>query len=172
MQTPLIPHHEPLNTCIHCSLKFRYQNGLSPSPDYCCLGCKTVYELLMASGLKKFYDIKAAGVCFSPPLPALSGQGHFEEWDSKEREIQLFVGGVHCAACLWLLEQIPKALPNNVCTARLDVGRSLLHVELTSSGKVSEVAKLIRAWGYRPHLLNKHKELKELQKKENHTQIF
>ncbi|MCB0350906.1 MAG: heavy metal translocating P-type ATPase metal-binding domain-containing protein [Bdellovibrionales bacterium] len=158
--------------CVHCGLHFRYEAGLTPSQDYCCWGCKTVYEILTKSGLQKFYDIKANGVCFAPPLPALSGSGHFTHWDSKSRDVQIFVGGVHCSACLWLLEQIPKALPEDVLSARLDIGRSLLYVQLSNIGAVSRVGELIRSWGYRPQLVNESREIQELQKNEVRSQIL
>lgn len=174
MSSTLISEPKILHKCVHCSLDFYYNSSTCPSPDYCCYGCKTVYELLTQSGLQKFYDIKSegGGTCFRPPLPALSGTAYFKHWDSSARSVQLYVGGVHCTACLWLLEKIPQVLAEDVISARLDIGKSLLFIELTPDGEVSTVASLIRAWGYRPELITETRDIQVLQKKENQRQVL
>ena len=161
-----------LNKCAHCGLEFRYEIGKTPSSEYCCWGCKTVFELLTQSGLKQFYNIKAEGVCFAKPLSGLSGPTSFAHWEGPQREVQIYVGGVHCSACLWLLERIPQVLNSDVSSARLDISKSLLHIELLPEGRAANVGNLIRSWGYRPQLVSEPQEVRELQAKETQSQLL
>jgi Cu2+-exporting ATPase len=67
------------------------------------------------------------------------------------REVELYLEGVHCAACVWLVEKIPAMVPG-VQESRLQFRRSLLRLvwspEQTS---LSSIAQLLERLGYPPH---------------------
>jgi Cu2+-exporting ATPase len=59
--------------------------------------------------------------------------------------------GVHCSACVWLLEKLPSLLPG-IVEARLDLRRATLAVTwLPGAAKLSSIATLLDSLGYRPH---------------------
>jgi Cu2+-exporting ATPase len=51
---------------------------------------------------------------------------HVREMPDGLRSCELYLEGVHCAACVWLVERLSRVVPG-VIAARLDLGRSLVH---------------------------------------------
>jgi len=139
---------------------------------FCCAGCRAVYQVLHSSGLEQFYDLKKSGVCLRAPQPIQQGQSTYASWDNLTREYRLFLEGVHCSACLWLIEQLPFVLVEDVALAELDLGHSLLRIKLKSAGHISRVAQTLDAWGYRPHLISDTEQAYDLQKNENRKRLI
>ncbi len=104
--------------CFHCHLP--NPSGTEVSADiegvrreFCCHGCKSVCEAIYAAGLEGFYrrTPEDGGLAPPPEIPeqlALYDIDEVQEEyvDSLEecREINLMVEGIHCAACVWLIE--------------------------------------------------------------------
>ena len=65
-------------------------------------------------------------------------------------EVELYLEGVHCASCVWLVERVPLIV-RGVLRAELDVRRSLARVVWDSSVPLSRVARALDALGYSPH---------------------
>jgi Cu2+-exporting ATPase len=64
---------------------------------------------------------------------------------------ELFLEGVHCVACVWLIEKLPE-LEAGVLEARLDLGRSLVRVTWSEQAiPLSRVARALDRLGYVPH---------------------
>ncbi|MBI5836874.1 MAG: cation-translocating P-type ATPase [Candidatus Eisenbacteria bacterium] len=65
-------------------------------------------------------------------------------------ETSLYLEGVHCASCVWLVERVHLAVPG-VAGAELDVGRSLVRLVWDGTrAPLSEVARFLDSRGYRP----------------------
>jgi Cu2+-exporting ATPase/Cu+-exporting ATPase len=159
--------------CSHCGLKFHTTDIVAAGePWFCCSGCRTVYQLLQEKGLGRFYDLKREGYCLRPATPANVHDISYGAWDSPRREHRLYLEGVHCSACLWLIEQLPNVLPQDVQSARLDLGHSMLKLQLTPDGQLSKVARMIDTWGYFPHLIENTEQVYDLQKKENRSRLI
>ena len=66
-------------------------------------------------------------------------------------ETELYLDGVHCASCVWLVERVPLLVPG-VLRAELEVGRALAHVAWNpASTSLSAIARFLDTLGYRPH---------------------
>jgi len=66
-------------------------------------------------------------------------------------EVELYLEGVHCASCVWLVERVPLMLPG-VMRAELEVRRSLARVTWNPSIlPLSRVARMLDSLGYAPH---------------------
>lgn len=95
--------------CRHCGLPLGRARDLG---DFCCAGCKNVHELLHAEGLERFYELR--GETDAPPpelrpgtfawLDALLAGARPAE--NGTLRLTLDVQGVHCAACVWLLQEL------------------------------------------------------------------
>jgi Cu2+-exporting ATPase/Cu+-exporting ATPase len=160
--------------CIHCGTDFTGR-GL-----FCCAGCETVFGILQAGGLGEFYDIKAAGYAFQPAGPVDDRPGSYGHLDSPELrgrylgadgEARFFVEGIHCVACLWLLERLPRLSPE-VQACRLDLGQSLLTVRLAPDAGLAPVASLIHRLGYRPHAIQDDADLEALRRAEQRADLM
>jgi len=78
--------------------------------------------------------------------------------------MEFYLEGIHCLACLWLIEKIPEFL-DSVSSAKLDLERSVVTVVMKKGGNFSDVARELNNLGYRPHPLKKNEDAKALKMK-------
>ena len=105
--------------------------------SFCCTGCKAVCEAIYQAGLEGFYQRTPEGTCLAPP-PEIPGELALFDLDEvqeefvgelgEEREIHLLVEGIHCAACVWLIEHSLNAMPG-VIQAQVNLSGKRLHVK-------------------------------------------
>jgi len=113
------------SACFHCALPViddRFTVTINGTAEaVCCPGCKAVAELIRDSGMSRYYDLRDA------PEPGVGkpeeSAGEWEVFnredmldafatvDSKRAESIVYVGGMYCAACSWLIETTLSALP-------------------------------------------------------------
>lgn len=146
--------------CSHCGLPV--PAGLvthGAETQFCCSGCATAYSILHEHGLERFYEFPERRAA-----PVVASGRNFEEFDhpaftelyvtrdgSGRASIDLYLEGVHCASCVWLVERVPLLL-DGVLRAELDVRRSLAHVEWNpESVSLSRIAQQLDRLGYTPH---------------------
>jgi len=149
--------------CSHCSLPV--PAGLVEAGaelQFCCNGCRVAYEVIHEHGLDRYYDIRAR--VDAPQQPASSSGKAFVEFDdpafhrlycprdrSGRATVELYLEGVHCAACVWLVEKLTVVMPG-VAEVRLDFGRSLARVTWDpETTALSRVARFLDSIGYTPH---------------------
>lgn len=146
--------------CDHCGLDV--PAGLvnpEAAHQFCCAGCRTAWQIIHDAGLERYYAFSER----RGEAVASTGRS-FEEFDHPAfealyvrtrpdglRVAELYLEGVHCASCVWLVERVPLAIPGCV-EAVLDVTRSLAQVAWDPERtRLSEVARFVDALGYRPH---------------------
>ncbi|MBD3853762.1 MAG: heavy metal translocating P-type ATPase, partial [Acidobacteria bacterium] len=149
--------------CSHCSLPF--PAGLvEPEAElqFCCNGCRVAYEVIHDHGLDRYYDIKDR--IEAPDQPAQRSGKSFAEFDDPAfhrlycrsgadglSTIELYLEGVHCAACVWLVEKLTVVV-DGVAEVRLDLGRSLARVTWDrNTTELSSIARFLDSIGYTPH---------------------
>ncbi len=112
MRTGMTTTSAPTADCLHCGSAIPAGSSLG---DFCCTGCQAVYGLLREEGLTRYYDI-ARGE--QAPVADKSGdrsyawleplQARSEEGGAAVCSLELDVQGVHCAACVWLMNELFK----------------------------------------------------------------
>ncbi|MCL4741600.1 MAG: cation-translocating P-type ATPase [Phycisphaerales bacterium] len=151
-------------SCAHCALPVP-PGLLEPESErqFCCEACRTVYGVIHGCGLERYYALRES-LADGTGGPARTTGAGYEEFDDeafalafvREREggllsAELFLEGVHCAACVWLVERLPRLVPG-VAEARLDLGRSLVRVSWDPARvRLSEIARALDRLGYAPH---------------------
>jgi P-type Cu2+ transporter len=147
--------------CSHCGLPAEARVTAESGEVFCCSGCETVYFALRSAGLDAYYSKRdGAGA------PARPSRGTFEHFDDPgflemyathvdgEARIELVLEGVHCAACLWLIEKLPKVVPG-VVEAQLSFAESLVRIRWQpDTVKLSRIAETLDSFGYPPHPFN------------------
>lgn len=146
--------------CAHCGLAVSPGEArLVDGASYCCAGCETAAAIIQQSGLGGFYALPDR-----PGARVAESDRSFAEFDHEAfqathattradglREIALYLEGIHCASCVWLVERIPMAVPGAI-HAELDVTRALARLtwdpQRTSLGTL---ARTLAQLGYRPH---------------------
>lgn len=149
--------------CAHCGLPVPDpENSPSPEPKFCCTGCQTVYHALRGAGLQSFYNLRNA-TYRGEPKPAqiagsslnLDGAEFLTENSTAEEDgtrcIELYLDGVHCAGCVWIVERMPQMLPG-VAEARLDLPRARLSLRWNQEKQpLSKVSSWLAKFGYAAH---------------------
>ena len=106
-------------TCFHCALPVPTDCTLTVEFEdeqrpVCCPGCKAVAELIRDTGMSRYYDLRDApdpGVG-RPPEEAAEWRvfdsadmlDAFTERHDDVRDATIYVGGMYCSACSWLIE--------------------------------------------------------------------
>lgn len=144
--------------CAHCGLPV--PAGLAgEEPAFCCGGCRTAWDVLHDSGLARYYDLsERRGAKVEPSGRTFAEFDHpaFRELWVRNRagglcETDLYLEGVHCASCVWLVERTPLAVPG-VARAELDLARGIVRLAWNpAAGSLSSAARFLDTLGYRPH---------------------
>ena len=155
-------------SCFHCALPIpancdiRVEIGGEQHP-VCCPGCKAVATLIRDAGLERYYDSRE-----QPDPGAVRPAEDAGEWQVFDREDMLaafatrndgraeatvYVGGMYCAACSWLIDASLQKLPGitsadiNPVTHRLRVAWD------TSSVGLGRILATLADLGYKPQPL-------------------
>jgi Cu+-exporting ATPase len=131
---------------------------------FCCDGCEAVFGLLHESRLGAFYEYDArAGVSqrYRGSLDAArftalddpDVAAHVVEFDDGQTAIATFaLPTIHCASCVWLLEQLWRFDPG-ITRAEVDLQRRSVRVEYRpDSTSPRKIAEQLAALGYEPML--------------------
>ncbi len=148
--------------CFHCGLPLTpgavVAGPIEGEPhEFCCTGCRAVCEAIHAAGLEGFYRRTSADEPLAPPpdLPEDLGlydldavQEEFTDTARDDREINLLVEGIHCAACVWLIEKGLETLPG-VEEARVNLTGRRLRVRWDNGRlKLSRILRRLGDLGY------------------------
>lgn len=158
------PNSDAACACTHCGLPV--PTGLVVAGDheqFCCQGCSSAYEVIHSCGLDAFYRLRAQSdlpTQRSKPtdadrLASFDSTKFHELYvmtrDDGTKVVDLLLEGVHCAACVWLVEKLPRVLPG-VIEARLSMREATVRVVWnTGQVELSQIAKGLSTLGYPPH---------------------
>jgi Cu2+-exporting ATPase len=98
-----------VSRCAHCAQPL-VNDAFAP---FCCRGCRGVHAILSKAGLTRYYDLRRG-----PGLPPadLESRRIDHKWlelleaersgDGGVHRVELDIQGIHCAACVWLIEEL------------------------------------------------------------------
>jgi Cu2+-exporting ATPase len=149
-------------TCFHCGLPNPSSHYFAAKIEnikrhFCCLGCESVCKVIYDAGLQGFYQRTPDGQLLAPPqaLPkdlALYDQdevqSEFVNSMGENRDIHLLVEGIHCAACVWLIERT-LGTEAGIQNISVNLTNKRLHVKWNNSQiSLSEIIKRLGEIGY------------------------
>ena len=118
LQKNYFSREQASDSCFHCGLpvpeniKFE-QNIAGTTQSFCCPACQMVCTAIYDAGLDGFYQRTPKDALLAPPPETPKDlalydldeiQEQFVTSLTRKREIHLLVEGIHCAACVWLIE--------------------------------------------------------------------
>jgi len=148
--------------CFHCGLPADADTAITADVGgaeraFCCPGCRSVCDAIYGAGLEGFYRRTPEGEVFGPPPEPPKQlavydldevQQEFVDGLGERREINLLVEGIHCAACVWLIEQGLHAVPG-VEEARVNLTGRRLRVKWDNGRlKLSAILRRLADLGY------------------------
>ncbi len=152
--------------CTHCGLPV--PKGLvepESTEQFCCSGCRAAWQLIHASGLDAWYSMvetrnQRASLQNRKTIDATDRFAEFDQElflqkfgrtvDARVHEIVLVLDGIHCAACIWLIEKLPQILPG-VLDVKLNWARQTARIRwLRDDVSLSGIARVLYRLGYTP----------------------
>ena len=155
-------HVEASEGCFHCQLPIPSEDEVigqieGEKQHFCCLGCKAVCEAIYDAGLEGFYQRTPDGTSLAPPpdIPTELAlydlddvQAEFVGELGEERDIHLLIEGIHCAACVWLIEHTLNPVPG-IISAQVNLSGKRLHVRWHNSAiSLSQIIQRLGQIGY------------------------
>lgn len=158
---------EPLPPCEHC------RQAIPPSDlvqdpgsgkSFCCRGCLGAWRIITGAGLDDFYqkrDWRQSGPVAGAPAGLIDASQlaqrvlHHADYD----ELLLQVEGIHCAACVWLIERVLNRQAGMI-EARLSHATHQLRVRYEpNSLQPTAIVILLDRLGYRPAFPSRNRQL-------------
>lgn len=148
--------------CFHCGTACLNRNILADEHFFCCEGCLLVYEILNKNGLCDYYKIQnhpglsqiKAGrqdkYAFLDE-PSVAAQ-LYNFTDGNHTVVNLYIPGVHCSSCMWLLEHLQK-IHSGITESRLNFTSKELTVRFNQEAiSLRSVVELLSTIGYPPYI--------------------
>jgi len=150
------------NHCFHCGLPIPPEADYRAQLDgaerrFCCFGCQSVCTAIHEAGLQGYYQRTPEGALLGPPPEPPKDieiydfdevQQEFTTCSGEVRDIHLLVEGIHCAACVWLIERGLQRVPG-VQSANVNLAAKRLHLRWDNSRcKLSDVIRALAKIGY------------------------
>lgn len=147
--------------CFHCGLDvIKAEEIIFDDKNFCCNGCKTVYEIFSVNDLTCYYDFeKSPG---ATPLD-ISGKYDFLENESivsKLLEFQeeataivsLSIPHIHCSSCIWILENLQR-LQKGISYSQVNFPEKKVRITYNpKTVSLSEIVYLLSSIGYEPYI--------------------
>ncbi|TVP50996.1 MAG: HAD family hydrolase [Mongoliibacter sp.] len=147
--------------CFHCGESCKDEILHFDDKDFCCTGCKLVYEVLSENDLCNYYDIaEKPGSSQKNTSKRDNRFDYLNDEDivrrlvdfqnEEETHITFNVPLIHCASCIWLLENLHK-LNEGVVSGRVDFIKKKVQVKFKQR-KISlkDLVQLLSKIGYEP----------------------
>ncbi len=113
--------------CKHCQLKLN-----KDQENFCCSGCAKAYEIIEKYGFKNYYQIRQVNFAETILKPESTDVFDISEFIKKNNDdtchVELMIQGLHCGACVWLIENILYKNPQ-ILRARINLTRKTLVID-------------------------------------------
>ena len=144
--------------CVHCGSAI--PAGAAAGRRFCCAGCEAAYSLVSGLGLEQYYARRTLDPAVRAPTPADDAAAAAGAPDGDPTgfavadgeggwRLHLMLDGLHCAACVWLIESVLAREPG-IVEARVNLTTRRLRLRWTGeAARAAHFAGLVRRLGYR-----------------------
>ncbi|MEX1203850.1 MAG: heavy metal translocating P-type ATPase [Dongiaceae bacterium] len=136
--------------CRHCGLPV----AAAEAGAFCCAGCAAAYRLIGELGLGRYYRTRRLDPALRAPRPeadevAVDHAAYVRRGADGLATLHLLVEGLHCGACVWLIESVLARQPG-VVAARLSMTtRRLALTWRDGAADANALAAAVERLGYR-----------------------
>ncbi|MBC9798332.1 heavy metal translocating P-type ATPase [Sinomicrobium weinanense] len=146
--------------CFHCGASCTGTPIVRENRDFCCSGCRTVYDILSENGLEGYYSMDRTP---GARPGEVSGKYDFldneaiaekllEFYEDNIQVVNLRIPGIHCSSCIWVLENL-KRLNKGIRYSQVDFPGKELRISYDSRHvSLKEVVWLLGSIGYEPRI--------------------
>ncbi len=146
--------------CYHCGEQCVAEIVEFDDKEFCCDGCKLVYDLLRENSMCTYYNLnEMPGV--SPGKGIYSGkydclnehevnQKLISFTDGNTTHVTFFVPKIHCSSCIWLLENLHRLNAGIVSSSVNFVRKEATIIFSNEQIQLAQIAELMANIGYEP----------------------
>lgn len=146
--------------CYHCGEQCEETLWLDEK-RFCCYGCRTVYEILTTNALGEYYELEKNPGCQLGESTAETFQ-YLDEKGIRQKvldfdsdnfaKLSLFIPGIHCVSCVWLLENLHK-IESGISHTEVNFAQKKVSIDFDPQKvKISNIARLLSSLGYMPRI--------------------
>ena len=163
--------------CYHCQQPV--PAGIHITDDhghaYCCHACEAVAHIISAHHLEQYYQVRDRPAPrpehpYDPAhwqaydLPEIAAQYTYKDGD--DQEIHLYIDGLHCAACSWLISHALQDA-HGISHTRINLGTGRAEIRWRDT-PLSAILATIASLGYTPNLHTPDEEDNKQRRERNH----
>lgn len=147
--------------CFHCGKEYTTREEIQfDAKSFCCVGCKTVYEIFSQNDLTCYYDFQSA-----PGATPLEIKGKYDFLDDEKIQskllefqenathiVSLYIPHIHCSSCIWILENLQK-LQKGISTSQVNFTQKKVRITYNAeTTSLKEIVYLLSSIGYEPYI--------------------
>jgi Cu+-exporting ATPase len=147
--------------CFHCGLVIIKEEKIAfDGKNFCCNGCKTVYEIFSLNDLSCYYDFEK-----TPGATPQDIKGKYDFLDNEsivakllefQEEttaiVSLNIPHIHCSSCIWILENL-KRLKKGINTSQVNFPEKKVRIIYNPAlVSLKEIVNLLSSIGYEPYI--------------------
>lgn len=147
-----------MQICLHCQneinqseIKSEINAANEYENNFCCNGCYLAYELINKYGLGNYYNIRTIDANEPKNKPNETEEIDLTDFVTKKNDnysINLLIQGLHCAACVWLIERVLNK-QDYIIKSRVNLTSKTLYIEWEKEPNlINKALKLIQSLGY------------------------
>ena len=169
--TDKVEKENSIPSCYHCGEQCEDEHFTFEEKSFCCLGCKTVFEILNENGLCSYYDLESnpgitlKNIVSDDKYAYLDNEKIIQQLSdflSEDKQIiTLYIPTIHCSSCIWLLENLYRLKPG-IDQSRVDFSKKQVNLHFNPTEvSLREVVETLVSIGYEPQItLETHKKNK------------
>jgi Cu+-exporting ATPase len=166
---PTTTIEETTEICYHCGENC--DNSIkAEEKNFCCEGCRQVYLLLNENDLCNYYDldknpgIRAKGRFVSGRFDYLDDASIIRKLrrftDGKQTHVVFSLPQMHCASCIWLLENLHRIHPGIISSTANFQRKEVFIIFVESLTSLKKIVELLAFTGYEPYISLQDEETK------------
>lgn len=148
--------------CYHCGDRCTAGEITAHDHSFCCTGCRSVYELLSSCGMDGYYtyadnpgikQLKAPADEAFAYLDSETIQDKILDFKSDDlHKVRFRIPAMHCASCIWLIENFQKLVPGVLSSRVQFVKREAQFSYDPSQLTLRKLVEQLVAIGYEPEI--------------------
>ncbi|MBL0152010.1 MAG: heavy metal translocating P-type ATPase metal-binding domain-containing protein [Chitinophagaceae bacterium] len=147
-------------SCYHCGEPYLNGKINLDTKQFCCEGCKMVYQIINENGLCEYYNLNQ-NPGFNNRIPVRPDKFSFLDdesiaarlitfKDEKQVHATFYLPQMHCSSCLYLLENLHRLEPGVISCKVNFTRREADIIFSTNESSVRKVAEALTSVGYEP----------------------
>ncbi len=163
-------------SCVHCGEDCGKHPVMWEDKPFCCNGCSTVYQILNENKLQKYYDIQPMSGIKVEQADVGNKYSYIDNKEIQDQlldfsdggisKVTLFIPSIHCASCIWLLENL-YIMHKGIIASSVNFPKKTVNITFNDNiVTLRQVVELLVSIHYIPEITLDHLEKKESGKSE------